>query len=143
MENIHAIEHEKLGILYGRDCIFADSVIQTYSTLQFKGEINGTLASKIKDAIWIPYELIFTKVIKYVSCELDTYEADKNEIQAQSKSSFLVIQDSDYLMNIPIRYDYNKKDYQHFIVYTYDFVFHVFAVDYELKCDFSNARKKS
>lgn len=143
MENIHAIEHEKLGILYGRDCIFADSVIQTYSTLQFKGEINGNFASKINDAIWIPYELIFKRVIKYVSCELDTYEADKNEIQAQSRSSFLVIQDSDSLMNIPIRYDYNKNDYKHFIVYTYDFVFNVFAVDYELKCDFSNARKKS
>ena len=128
MENILSLEHEKLGILYGRDCIFVDSVIQTDSTLQFKGEINGNLASKIKDKMWIPYELIFRKVIKYSSCELDTYEADKNEIQVMSKSSLLVIQDSDY---------------KHFVIYTYDFVFNVFAVDYELKCDFLNARKRS
>lgn len=142
MENILSIEHEKLGILYGRDCIFADSMIQTGSTLKFKGEINGNLASKIKAEIWIPYELIFKKVIKYTSCELDTYEADKNEIQVMSKSSFLVVQDSNHLINIPVRYDYNKNDYKHFIIYTYDFVFNVFAVDYELKCDFPNARKK-
>lgn len=108
MENILSIEHEKLGILYGRDCIFADSMIQTGSTLKFKGEINGNLASKIKAAIWIPYELIFKKVIKYTSCELDTYEADKNEIQVMSKSSFLLVQDSDYLISIPVRYDYSK-----------------------------------
>ena len=142
MENILSIEHEQLGTLYGRDCIFADSVIQTGSTLKFKGEINGNLASKIKAEIWIPYELIFKKVIKYTSCELDTYEADKNEIQVMSKSSFLVVRDSNYLINIPVRYDYNKNDYKHFIIYTYDFVFNVFAVDYELKCDFPNARKK-
>lgn len=142
MENILSIEHEKLGTLYGRDCIFADSVIQTGSTLKFKGEINGNLASKIKAEIWIPYELIFKKVIKYTSCELDTYEADKNEIQVMSKSSFLVVKDSNHLINIPVRYDYNKNDYKHFIIYTYDFVFNVFAVDYELKCDFPNARKK-
>ena len=54
MENILSIEHEKLGMLYGRNCIFVDSVIQTDSTLQFKGEINGNLASKIKDlCCWI------------------------------------------------------------------------------------------
>ena len=117
MENILSIEHEQLGTLYGRDCIFADSVIQTGSTLKFKGEINGNLASKIKAEIWIPYELIFKKVIKYTSCELDTYEADKNEIQVMSKSSFLVVQDSNYLINIPVRYDYNKNDYKHFIMY--------------------------
>ena len=142
MKSITSIEHEKLGTLYGRDCIFADSVIQTDATLKFKGEINGTLASKINNEIWIPYELIFYKVIKYTSCELDTYEADKNEIQAINKGSLLIVQGSDYLKNIPVRYDYNKDDYKHFVICTYDFVFNVFATDYELNCDFSNARKK-
>lgn len=135
MENILTIEDEKLGILHGRDCIFVDSVIQTDSTLKFKGEINGNLASKIKNAIWIPYELIFKNVIKYVSYELDTYEADENEIQAMNKGSLVIIQDSHYLKNISVRDDYNKNDYKHFIVYTYDFVYNVFAVDYELKSD--------
>lgn len=143
MGNILSIEHEKLGTLYGRSSIFVDSVTQTGSTLKLKGEINGDLASKIKDKIWIPYELVFKKVIKYFSCELDTYEADKNEIQVMIKSSLCVIQDSDHLLNIPVRYDYNKNEYKHFIICTYDFVFNVFAVDYELKCDFPNARKKS
>lgn len=135
MENIITIEDEKLGILYGRDCIFVDSVIQTDATLKFKGEINGNLASNIKAVKWIPYELIFKDVIKYVSCELDTYEADKNEIQAMNKGSLVVIQDSDHLKNISVRDDYNKNDYKHFIIYTYDFVYNVFAVDYELKSD--------
>lgn len=142
MEHIHSIEHEELGVLYGRDCIFVDSVVQTDSTLKFTGEINGSLASKIQDDIWIPYELIFKQVIKYSSCESDTYEADENETHGISKGSFLVIQDSDYLKNIPIRYDYKKYDYRHFMVCTYDFIFNVFAVDYKLKYDVSNNRKK-
>ena len=48
VETILTMEDEKLGILYGRDCIFVDSVIQTDLTLKFKGEINGNLASNIK-----------------------------------------------------------------------------------------------
>lgn len=141
MKNIYSVEHEKLGVLYGRDCIFVDSMTQTDFTLTFKGEINGKLASKIEDRIWIPYELNFKKVIKYTSCELDTYEADKNEMQVMSRASFIVIEESDYLKNIPVRCDYNKNDYKHFILYTYDFVFNIFAVDYELICNFANDRK--
>lgn len=45
-------------------------------------------------------------------------------------ASLFVIQDSEYLKRIPIRYDYKKYNYKHFVVYTYDFVFHVFAVNY-------------
>lgn len=143
MENIISIEHEKLGILYGRNCIYADNIIQKGAALTFQGEINGSLTSKIQADIWIPYELKFTKVIQYSSCELDTYELDKNKVQGQSRASFLMIQDSNHLKGIPVRHDYNKHDYKHFLIYTYDYVFNIFAVDYELKCDFSNVRKKS
>lgn len=140
MGNILPVEHEELGILHGRNCIFSDNVLQTGSTLRFKGEINGKLASKIQNNIWIPYELIFEKVIQYFSCELDTYAGDENAIQGMNEASLLVIQDRDYLKNIPVRYDYKKYDYKHFMVCTYDFVFNVFAVGYELKCDISAAR---
>ena len=141
MEKILSVEHEKLGILYGRDCIHLDNVIQKGSTLEFKGEINGELASKIQDDIWVSYKLVFKKVIKYYSCELDTYEADENEVHGIDGNVLFVIQDSEHLKNIPVRYDYKKYDYKHFLIYTYDFVFNVFAVDFELKCDFPVAEK--
>lgn len=140
--NVRPIEHDELGELYGRDCIFLDVVLQTGSTLKLKGEINGHLASKIQEDIWIPYELIFRNVIKYSSCELDTYEADESEVHGISGGSLLMIEGSDYLKKIPVRYDYPQYDYKHFQVCTYDFIFNVFAVDYELKCDVTNARKR-
>lgn len=97
MEHNHLIELEELGVLYGRDCIFVDNVVQTGSTLKFKGKINGRLASKIHDNIWIPYELTFKQVIKYSSCELDTFEASRNEAYATCKASFFIIQNSECL----------------------------------------------
>lgn len=60
MEHIQLIEEEQLGRLYGRDCIFLDSVVQTDSTLKFHGEINAMLASKIKSDIWIPLEMVLS-----------------------------------------------------------------------------------
>lgn len=137
VEHNHLIELEELGVLYGRDCIFVDNVVQTGSTLKFKGKINGRLASKIHDNIWIPYELTFKQVIKYSSCELDTFEASRNEAYATCKASFFIIQNSECLKKIPIRYDYKKYDYKHFMVCTYDFIFNVLAVDYKLKHDFN------
>lgn len=142
MEHVCLIEHEELGVLYGRDCIFADSVVQTGPTLKFIGDINGSLTSKIQAGIWIPYELIFRQVIKYFSCELDTYEEDKNENYGMNEGSLFIIKDSSYLKNIPVRYDYKKYDYKHFVVCTYDFIFNIFATDYELKCGLSNTREK-
>lgn len=97
VEHNHLIELEELGVLYGRDCIFVDNVVQTGSTLKFKGKINGSLASKIHDNIWIPYELTFKQVIKYSSCELDTFEASRNEAYATCKASFFIIQNSECL----------------------------------------------
>lgn len=37
---------------------------------------------------------------------------------------------------IPVRDNYKNDDCKHFLIYEYDFVYNVFAVDYELKLDF-------
>lgn len=75
MEKIINIEDETLGILNGRDCIYIETVTQDdMDNLIMKGDINGYLARKINDDIWIPYKLTFHRVIAYFSCELDTYE---------------------------------------------------------------------
>lgn len=79
------VEDDNVGILYYRDCIFADCVQQQGSILKLKGEINGSHASKVQEKIWLPYELIFKNVIKYSSCELDTYEADANAFHRTEK----------------------------------------------------------
>ena len=132
------INDDVLGTLWGRDCIFVDEVQQKGSTLIFKGQINGSLASKIHNKKYISFELTFKKVIKYSSCELDTYSADERVFHGADAASFLVVQDSEYLKDIPVRYDYKKYEYKHFLIYEYDFVYNVFAVDYELKCNLSN-----
>ena len=50
MENIVGVEVPGLGILSGRDCIHIDSLTQDNSeNLEFKGEINSTLAEKINE----------------------------------------------------------------------------------------------
>lgn len=45
MEYNHLTEFEELGILWSKNCIFADNVVQTGLTLKFKGEINYSLTS--------------------------------------------------------------------------------------------------
>lgn len=75
MEEVINIEDQTLGMLWGRDCIYIDTVTQDdMDNLIIKGDINGFLARKINDDIWIPYNLIFHRVIAYFSCEIDTYE---------------------------------------------------------------------
>ena len=42
---------------------------------------------------------------------------------------------SQWLAAFPIRKDFEKSIYKHYQVFTYDYVFNIVAVSYELNCD--------
>lgn len=140
MEKIVDIEDGVLGELYGRDCIYIDTVtLDGRDDLTFSGVINGCLASRICAEKWIPYTLVFHRVIAQFSCELDTYES-LNGTEYFDYSDFSVIQNSERLEKFPIRKDFDRSIYKHFRVFTYDVVFDIFAVDFELKADMEKAK---
>lgn len=140
MEKYVDIKDGVLGELNGRDCIFIDTVtLDGDDFLTFSGEINGYLASKIRDEKWIPYTLKFSRVLAYFACELDTYE-NLCGTDYLDHSDFTVIENSERLVKFPIRSDFDKSIYKHFRVFTYDVVFDIFAVDFELKADMKKAK---
>lgn len=129
METAIPIETE-IGILSGRDCIFFDAMTRDSCKMIFTGEINSKLASKqTQGEEYIPYKLTFKDVLVSFSCELDTYCYLDN----LHSSSFDLIDDSDWLKELPIRYDYNKEDYNHYCFHTYDDVFNIIASGYQLE----------
>lgn len=140
MENIVDIEDGILGELYGRDCIYIDTVtLNGHDDLTFSGDINGCLASRIRAEKWIPYTLVFHRLIAQFSCELDTYER-LSVTEYFDHSVFSVIQNSERLEKFPIREDFDRSIYKHFRVFTYDVVFDIFAADFELKADMEKAK---
>lgn len=129
--NVKAIEHDKLGKLNGRDCIYIDTVTQDdMDSLIFKGEINGHLAEKIKTDRFLPYQLTFRRVLTYFVCELDTYE-NIDDSAHLDYSCFNVVENSQWLESIPIRRDFDRWVYKHYQVFTYDFVYNIIAVDFD------------
>ena len=131
-EKIVPIEHEKLGKLNGRDCIYIDRVSQDdMDNLIFKGEISGHLAEKIKADRFIPYKLTFHRVISYFVCELDTYENIDNSAHLDY-SCFNIVENSRWLDGLPVRKDFDKSIYKHYQVFTYDFVYNIVAVDFDI-----------
>ncbi len=140
MERFVDIEDGVLGKLNGRDCIYIDTVtLDGYDSLIFSGEINGDLASKIRDEKWVPYTLKFRRVLAYFACELDTYE-NLCGTDYLDHSDFTVIENSERLAEFPIRKDFDRSLYKHFRVFTYDVVFDIFAVDFDLKADMERAK---
>lgn len=140
MEKVINIEDETLGILDGRDCIYIDMVTQNdMDNLIIKGEINGRLASKIRNEKWIPFTLTFHRVIAYFSCEIDTYE-NMDAYDNLNHSSFNLVNNSQWLAVFPIRKDFDKSIFKHYQVFTYDYVFNIIAVSYELNCDWDIVR---
>lgn len=138
MENIIDIEDDVLGILNGRDCIYIDRVILDDSgSLTFEGEINGALASKLRADKWVPYKLVFKGTLAHFACELDTYErlCYTEHPDYFKHSDITVIENSERLAEFPIRRDFDRSIYKHFRVFTYDIVFDIFAVSYELFAD--------
>lgn len=134
------IEDNTLGILNGRDCIYIDKVtFDSFDSLTFEGEINGRLASRIREDKWIPYKLVFQRVISHFVCELDTYEGFGNT-ESFGHSDFTEIENSPLMAKIPIRRDFDRSRYKHFRVFTYDYVFDIIAVNFELTADLGKAR---
>lgn len=46
----------------------------------------------------------------------------------------------DSISKFPIRKDFDKSIYKHYQVFSYDFVFNIIAVSYELNYDLVNTR---
>lgn len=126
---------EKYGELKGRDCIYLNHVIfdDNNRNLLLKGKINANLLTQddIDNEKDFVFNLTFKRVIHYSTTELDTYCRLKGG--DFSKSSFDEILNSQFLANFPIRKDYQKSDFRHFIVFTYDFVFDILATDFVLE----------
>lgn len=128
----------QVGDLIGRDCIYVDNILQNDSNhLIFTGEINGALLSNPQDE-WMSYTLTFNKIIAYYCYELDTYFNLANAID--SESSLAIVQNSPLLAQIPIRQDMANHGYQHFHVETYDYIFDILAMDYQLTFNDSRTR---
>lgn len=136
------INNKDLGILSGRDCIYIDTVtLDHMNSLTFEGEINGLLASKIRDYKWIPYKLTFKRVIAYSACELDTFlNREYRGNMMSGYGCFTEVQNSRQLAKLPIRYDFDRSIYKHFRVFTYDVVFDIFAAGYELTADLTKMK---
>ena len=118
MERFIDISETPFGKLYGRDCIFLNTAVLKKNDLILEGEINGTLVKKTVQDKWIPFRLTFKSVIAYFSCELDTYEN-----LSRIGGCFGIIEESEHLKKLPVRSDFDKSEYKHFRVGTYDFVF--------------------
>ena len=132
MEKCKPIENDKFGFLCGRNCIIAESITQKKNCLQIKAEIDGMLASKIDKDINILVDICFKGVIAYYECELDTYEAIENTPDCNGREVFWIVEDSQWLDRLPVRKDYDKSSYKHYVLYEYDHVFNVFAKGYEI-----------
>ena len=133
MEKVVGIKLPELGTLNGRDCIYLDTVTQdNCGDLILKGEINGILADKIKEEKWIPYTLAFHDVIAFFSCESDTYE-NMDRYGHFDRTDFNVVENSKWLAEIPIREDYERSAYKHYQLFTYDVVYNIIAVSFDIE----------
>ncbi|SFC58177.1 hypothetical protein [Ruminococcus albus] len=132
MENIVDVDVPGLGILSGRDCIHIDIVIQDNSeNLEFKGEINGSLAEKINEERWIAFTLTFHRVFAFSSCDLDTYLNMDTPVNAIN-SDLNILENSKWLENLPIRADYDRSALKHYLLFTYDNVYNIIADSFDI-----------
>ena len=122
-----------LGVLRGRDCIYFSKAEQDeMDNLTFTGDINGALVDKHRnEKDWFPYQLTFRRVLACFSCELDTYENLAGS-GCLAGSSFDLIEDSAWLRSLPMRSDFDKSQYKHFRLLTYDVVYDIVAVSHQM-----------
>lgn len=134
MEHSIPIETD-LGIISKRDGIFLDRVQSDGYYMIFTGEINGNLVTRHRnEKEWFPYTLIFRGVLACLSCELDTYE-NMGDISFSDGSDFDMIEESAWLQSLPIREDYDRDQYHHYRLSTYDMIYNMIAKDYEMNID--------
>ena len=132
MIKANPIETE-VGVIRGRDAVYLDRLEGDGTDLTVTGELNGALVSKNPENLeWIPYQLVFHSVLSYFTCELDTYEA-MTEYRTGRPESFLLVEESPYLRDLPVRSDYKREEYHHYLLYTYDVVINVLAKKMSLR----------
>jgi hypothetical protein len=78
--------------------------------------------------------IIFDDVISLFHAEYDTYEAIKRGFPKSeiSKSIFEIIENSNYVKNLPVRNEYKNK-VTHYCLTTYDDVFNIIAKSYMIE----------
>ena len=137
-EIFEPIETE-VGIIFGRDAIFLDEVDFDYSNnkVVFYGELNSGLCSKItgKDE-WIKYSLTFFSILGFQMIELDFSDF-------RGKSSFDLVQNSNWINEFKKHDSANKvkTEHNHYFLQTYDDIFEIVSVGFELKLLESRERK--
>ena len=114
-----------LGVLNGRNAIYLDDVKQSFSPNQllFIGEINGKLCSNnASEYRWYSYEVCFNLIQAYDCRELEV-------CKWKTESSFDEIIDSELIAELKLA----PKDYKHYILSTYDYVYSIVSRGFELQ----------
>lgn len=120
-----------VGKIWGRDAIFLDEVkIIDETTIEIIGSFNGNLCEKLKDDSEQKYSIIFSSVHLFKMIELDydeiEYESSFDEVQNSNQLTKMINMDKEmYIGKI-------DKDYKHFIFRTYDTVFEIIGMRFEL-----------
>lgn len=111
------------GILSGRDCVYLDDVKfeNRTNTLLLEGSISGNLCGIPQDAD-LQYILQFRGVLALNMIELDSWNW-------KSASSFDEIRESDWISSLGGKV---TLDHRHFFLQTYDDIFQVVCLSYEL-----------
>ena len=135
MQSRKAVQTQ-IGVLWGRDCIFLDSVVMPdVGTLRLQGTINANIVRDFRaPAGWsrsdqIPYAFLFHGCLAHQLMELDTWDSQNHDETAFLESSFQEIGSSNWLHRLSGKLDQN---HQHFQVATYDNVFEIICQDFEL-----------
>jgi len=128
-EKIIPIETQ-YGVLSGRDTIRLGLIESQGHRYIFTGEI------RVNDDFKI-YNLEFNNVISLFSAELDTYDDKYYELFKTIPScSFMEIESSSSKFlkefNREIIKTFDKNDYKHYRLYTYDYVYDLLAKEYRL-----------
>lgn len=121
----------KIGTLKGRDAIFLDRVTMSErcNTLRLAGEINCNLASKSTKAGHQAYQIRFHGILAFQMIELESWDPSPKR-KSSRYSSFDEVIDSAWLARLHGKVSPN---YRHFIFQTYDHVFEVLCMTFELE----------
>ena len=131
MEEIFEPIETEVGIISGRDAIFLDEIKFDYrnSRVGFLGELNSVLCSKKRENNeWIKYSLTFFGVLSFQMVELDFADF-------RGKSSFDLVQNSKWTNEFR-KFDSASKvkpEHKHYFLQTYDDIFEIVSLNFELK----------
>lgn len=107
----------------GRDAVYLDRMFHDIDSayLLFEGQLKSSVSSSKH---FTTYKLRFLQPIHFNCTELDRYKNEK-----YLSSSFDLVLESELLKTIR----YNNNNYQHFILATYDFVYEIICIGYEME----------